>query len=399
MMKRVLILGDGFLQVTIIKAAKNLGCYVIGCDMKSGNPGESLLDEFYNVSTTDCKKILQLAKNLNIDGILTYASDVSAMTVAYVAQELGLPCNPISTVNVMSHKELFHPFLQKHQFKVPKAVTIRNVKELFDFFDVTDQNIMVKPNSSSGSKGVVHVTDRKMLEEAYNEAKKYTKDGDVIIAEEFIQRVGYQIAGDAFIVNGKIAFWGLADEHFDDLCNPLVPIGESFPSTITDDFRLKARSEIERALSVLGYQNGAVNLDFMFDKNGDVIILELGPRNGGNLITDAIYLSCGVDLAEYTVKAALGEDLSDLKDKKMIRNISSYVWHSSQNGIFRNIKILPELQKRVRMNKLFIKSGDRVEKYNNGSFAMGDALLEFDDVNQMNYMMDHMGEYYSINLE
>ena len=83
----------------------------------------------------------------------------------------------------------------------------------------------------------------------------------------------------------------------------------------------------------------------------------------------------------------------------MIRNISSYVWHSSQNGIFRNIKILPELQKRVRMNKLFIKSGDRVEKYNNGSFAMGVALLEFDDVNQMNYMMDHMGEYYSINLE
>lgn len=398
-MKKILILGDGFLQTTVIKAAKRLGCYVIGCDMKTGNPGEALLDEFYPISTTDTEKVLGLARRLEIDGILTYASDVSAMTVAYVAEKLGLPGNPPMTVNIMSHKELFHPFLKKHGFKVPTAVSINGLKELYDFFDSAGGNIMVKPNASSGSKGVTHLTQREMLEEAYNEAKKYSKDGDVIIAEEFIQRVGYQIAGDAFAVDGRLAFFGLADEHFDILSNPLVPIGESFPSTIDDGLRKKAREEIQRALSVLGYRSGAVNLDFMFDENGDVIILELGPRNGGNLITDAILLSCGVDLGEYTVKAALGEDISDLSGRDMKKNISSYVWHSLRDGVFKELVISPELQKKTRLSELFVLPGEEVKRYRNGSFAMGVALFEFENVSQMNDMIDHMERYHTVEVE
>ncbi len=398
-MKKILILGDGYLQITVIKAAKRLGCYVIGCDMKTGNPGEQYLDEFYNISTTDTDQVLALAKRLNIDGILTYASDVSALTVAYVAEKLGLPGNPPATVNTMSHKELFHPFLKEHGFKVPTAAGVHSVEEVYSFFDRAGGNIMVKPNAASGSKGVTHVTEREKLEEAYHEARKYSKDNDVIIVEEFIQRTGYQIAGDAFVADGRIAFFGLADEHFDRLSNPLVPIGESFPSTISDSRREKARAEIQRALSVLGYQNGAVNLDFMFDENGDVIILELGPRNGGNLITDAICLSCGVDLGEYTVKAALGEDISDLRDQEMKRNISSYVWHSFRDGIFKELSISPELQKRILLSELFTKPGEEVKRYNNGSFAMGVALFEFDDVQQMNDMIEHMEAYCSVEMQ
>ena len=398
-MKRILILGDGYLQTTVIKAAKRLGCYVIGCDMKTGNPGEALLDEFYPISTTDTEKVLELAQKCNIDGVLTYASDVSAMTVAYVAEKLGLPGNPPMTVDIMSHKELFHPFLKKHGFKVPTAVSVNCLQALYEFFDSVGGNIMVKPNASSGSKGVTHLTDRKMLEEAYNEARKYSKDSDVIIAEEFIQRTGYQIAGDAFIVNGKIAFFGLADEHFDRLSNPLVPIGESFPSSISYSNRKKAREVIQRALTALDYQNGAVNLDFMFDEAGDVIILELGPRNGGNLITDAISLSCGVDLGEYTVKAALGEDISDLIDKDMTKCISSYVWHSLEDGTFRKLAVSPTFEKRILLSELFVRPGEKIQKYNNGSFALGVALFEFDDVQQMNYTMDHMEEYVSVEVE
>ncbi|MDC7302039.1 hypothetical protein NXH58_09620 [Agathobacter ruminis] len=43
-----------------------------------------------------------MAKELKIDEIMTYASDVSAETVAYVAEEMGLPGNPLETVVIMT---------------------------------------------------------------------------------------------------------------------------------------------------------------------------------------------------------------------------------------------------------------------------------------------------------
>ena len=122
-----------------------------------------------------------------------------------------------------------------------------------------------------------------------------------------IEREGYQIAGDGFLVNGKLVFAGLMNEHFDCLCNPLVPIGESYPSILSEQLREKALAEIQRLLSLLGMKIGAINLDFIVDSCGDVFILEIGPRNGGNLITDALREAREIDLAKLTILAAVGE--------------------------------------------------------------------------------------------
>ena len=108
----------------------------------------------------------------------------------------------------------------------------------------------------------------------------------------------------------------MANEHFNDSCNSLVPVGESFPVRLSASEIMRAKTEVQKAISLLNLKIGAINLDFMFDVDGNIFIIELGPRNGGNLITDAIKMSTGIDLAEYTVKAALGEDISDLREKK-----------------------------------------------------------------------------------
>lgn len=118
----------------------------------------------------------------------------------------------------------------------------------------------------------------------------------MLVAEEFVQRDYYQIAGDAFIVDGKISVFGLANEHFESECNPLVPIGESFPVYLSAEKIAKAREEIQRAVTLLKLKNGAINLDFMFTQTGEVFIIELGLRNGGNLIFGAIYYSYRIDL-------------------------------------------------------------------------------------------------------
>lgn len=395
MAKKLMSLGGNYYQMTAVKAAKRLGCYVIDVDYLPDNPAHKYADEYYNISTLEREEVLALARQKKIDGIISYASDVSAPTAAYVAEQMGLPTNPLKSVEIMTRKDLFHPFLKKHGFFTPCTMQVNKVEDVVDFFEQIDGPIMLKPCSSSGSKGITRIDDKEQIQKAYKEAQKYSQGG-VLVVEEFLQREYYQIAGDAFVVNGKIAYFGLANEHFDRLCNPLVPIGESFPADIGQNQREMARKEIQRALNLLEIKNGAINLDFMFDKKGNVFIIELGPRNGGNLITDAICLAGDVDLAEYTVKAALGEDLSGLKEEPMSRYIASYIYHVLEDGIYEDIFISEKLRGKLRRSEMFVKRGEPVYRFENGGFGIGAALIEFESIEEMLYMMDHMEEYYKI---
>ena len=110
-MKKVLMLGGSLYQVYAIKEAVRLGYYVISCDYLPNNPGHRYAHEYYDVSTTDKNAVLELAKRLQVDGIVAYASDPAAPTAAYVCEKLGLPTSPYRSVEILSKKDLFRRFL------------------------------------------------------------------------------------------------------------------------------------------------------------------------------------------------------------------------------------------------------------------------------------------------
>ena len=90
------MLGGSLYQVYAIKEAVKMGYYVITCDYLPNNPGHQYAHEYYNVSTTDKEAIYELAKRLQVDGVVAYASDPAAPTAAYVCEKLGLPTSPYS---------------------------------------------------------------------------------------------------------------------------------------------------------------------------------------------------------------------------------------------------------------------------------------------------------------
>lgn len=395
MQKKIMLLGGNFYQMTATKAAKRLDCHVISVDYLPDNPAHKYADEYHNVSTIDKDAVLDLAKKLHIDGIWSYASDVSAPTAAYVAEKMGLPTNPYNSVNILTHKDLMRDFLSKHNFNVPQGKGFNDYVEAYEYYKSLDSIVMVKPVDSSGSKGVIKVTKKEEFKDAFDIAMSFSISKKIIV-EEFLERDGYQIAGDAFIVNGKIKFAGLMDEHFDKLCNPLVPIGESYPTTLSNDRREIAISEIQRLMSLLGMKMGAINLDFMFDKRGKLYILEIGPRNGGNLITDAIKEASDVDLAEYTIKSAVGISCDDLKEQKVKQYVASYVIHSLQDGVYEGLWINDEIKDDVVQLDMFINVGDEIKRFENGGCGIGAALIKFDTIEEMNQRMDNMEKYIKV---
>lgn len=391
-MKKIMLLGGNYFQMTATKAAKELGHYVISVDYLPDNPAHKLADEYHNVSTVDKEEVLKLAQELKIDGIVSYASDVSAPTAAYVAEKMGLPTNPYESVMILTHKDLFRPFLIEHGFNSPKSKGFADMKDALEFFRSLGKPAMIKPSDSNGSKGATRVDSEADFEAAFNKAMSFSRQ-KVVIVEEFLIRDGHQIAGDGFIVDGELVFAGFMSEHFDKLCNPLVPIGESYPSYISDELKAKAKAEINRLMKLLGMKFGAINMDFIIDSKGDVYIIEIGPRNGGNLITDVIREASGIDLAKCTIQAALGLEFDRDFDKPIHTYVSSYVVHSLHDGIYDKTEISSEIKDDIILFKDLTQSGDKVQMFDNAALGTGAMLIKYDSIEQMVERMDNMEKY------
>ena len=322
-MKKLMFLGGAMQQIPAIKRAKEWGIYVIICDYLMDNPGQQYADEYYNISTTDKDAVLHLAKKIGIDGIVAYASDPAAPTAAYVANQLSLPGNPYESVNILTQKDLFRDFLQKNGFNCPKAASYHSYEEALKNISLFSFPVMVKPVDASGSKGVVKVEKLSTLQDAVKEALSYSRRKKFII-EEFISKKGYQVSGDGFSVDGKLVFYAFGNQHNDLQCNPYVPAGISLPyhKTLSEQQRLV--DQIQRVFDLLHLRSGAYNFEARYDENGVPYILEIGPRNGGNLIPQIIKYATGVDMVEYTIKAAMGEDLSNLKQVQSDKFVASF---------------------------------------------------------------------------
>lgn len=395
MQKRILFLGGSKFQIPPILYAKEQGHYVITCDYLPDNPGHTFADEYHNVSTTDKDAILKLAKMLNVDGIVAYASDPAAPTQAYVGNKLGLPSNPYESVEILARKDYFRDFLAKHNFLVPKSKSFYNLDDANDWFNELEKPVIVKPVDSSGSKGVTKIEGKEELAVAFDYALQFSREKKVTV-EEFFLRDGYQIAGDGFIVDGKLTFRCWANEHFDKLCNPLVPIGESFPSLMSEYTINQAQNETQRLLNLLGMKHGALNFDFHYNKNGDFSFLELGPRNGGNLIPEVIKYATGVNLVKYTVDSALGIDCSDLQMKDVKGYYSSYMLHSLEDGIVNEVWYSDEIKNNILEENIYICPGDEVKKFDGSNHTLGTMIMKFDSQNEMLEKMDNMEKYLKV---
>ena len=120
-MKKLLLLGGSRYILPVIKAAHELGLYVITCDYLPHNIAHKYSDEYRNVSIIEKDKILDLAKSLNVSGIMSFACDPGVLTAAYVAEKMGLPGGPYESVKILQNKDLFRDFLAKNNFNVPNA--------------------------------------------------------------------------------------------------------------------------------------------------------------------------------------------------------------------------------------------------------------------------------------
>lgn len=401
-MKKLMILGGSRYAIPVIEAAHKLGLYTITCDYLPDNIAHKYSDEYVNVSIIDKDAVLAKAKELQIDGILSFACDPGVVTAAYIAEILNLPfqCS-YESARILQDKGLFRKFLTDNKFNTPKAKRYTNIKEPFKDIDFFNWPVIVKPTDSAGSKGVTKVDTPEELASAIDIAIGGAHN-EAFIIEDFLTFDGYHSSADPFSVNGKLEFVTYSDQLFDkEADNPYTPAYIIWPSSMKKSNQDYLTSETQRLFDLLGIETGIYNIETCVGVNGKPYLMEVSPRGGGCKIAELQRLAFGVDLIENEVRKAVGMSVVDVKQTECDGCWCEMVIHArpGQSGKFNKISIAPEiLDKYVKVIDLSVKKGDLVLPFTGANMALGDMFLRFDNRKELNDVISKNTEWLQIEL-
>ena len=105
-MKKLMIMGAGIYQVPLIKKAKEMGIYTIAVSIPGKYPGFAVADEVCHINTVDYDAVLKVAREKQVDGIVTAGTDVAVITIGKVCDELGLCGLSFEAAKIASDKML-----------------------------------------------------------------------------------------------------------------------------------------------------------------------------------------------------------------------------------------------------------------------------------------------------
>lgn len=299
-MKKLAIIGASYLQMPLVLKAKEMGLETHCFAWEEGAVCKSVADFFYPISILEKENILDICRKIKIDGITSIASDAAVPTICYVASQLGLISNNYEDALVMTDKfEMRNRFIQ-YKVSCPKFTFASEAFSVEGF----RCPLIVKPTDRSGSRGVMKVSDRSQLQDAINRAKKESFSNQAIV-EEFIS--GVEVSVEAISWKGKHYILTITDKvTTGSPC--FVELEHHQPSQLSKDIQLKIKDETIKALNAINVKYGASHSEFKITETGEVVVIEVGARMGGDFIgSDLVMLSTGYDFLKGVIEVALNE--------------------------------------------------------------------------------------------
>lgn len=257
---------------------------------------------FYPISILEKERILEVCQKLNIDGVVSIASDNAVPTVSYIASKMNLKTyNSFNDTEITTDK-----YAMRTQF-VSKGISC-------PFFFQTDSNgnesldklvfpLIVKPVDRSGSIGVTKVNDKNSLKMAIQRACEYSFKKKAIV-EEFIE--GDEVSVETISWMGEHFILAITDKITSE--EPyFAEIAHHQPSELPKAAQQKIKDETIKVLNSLNIKFGASHTEIKINPNGDVLLIETGARMGGDFIgSDLVRLSTGYDFVNGIIEIALG---------------------------------------------------------------------------------------------
>jgi biotin carboxylase len=382
----LIIVGGGILQIPAVEEAHKMGLKVVILDKSLQAPAMAVADEKAFISTKDIDAAINYAKEFskthNVVGVYTQGTDVE-LTVANIAKELGLPGIDVQSANDCNNKIEMRKRLAKHNIPGPKFDFADNYEQVKYKAEKLGYPLVVKSIDNSGSRGIRILDNENLLEQACEEAQKYSFYDKRILLEEYLDGEEYSV--DTIVYNNIVYPCGISDREFDYSKEFAIQTGSVTPSRLPENIQNEMYNLMSQAAKAMGIDKGAFKGDLILcgDKPK---ILEVTARLSGGF--DSQYrkpYSFGINLIKATIDISIGNklDFRDIVPKwvKYSKTTSPF----PQSGKITEISGLDALKniKGVRNIFLLVKEGDIVEDYKHCVNRVGYIILSADSYEEL----------------
>lgn len=299
--KNIAIIGASYLQLPLIEKAKEMGFLTHVFAWKANDIGETAADYFYPISITEVDEITNKCREIGIDGICSIATDLGNCTVNYVANKLGLPCNSMECTRMSTNKHLMRRAFEMNGDPSPQSFLVNSSTDLSKIR--IEYPIIVKPTDRSGSRGIFKLENSEKLVQAVEDAIEASFEKKALI-EEYVEGQEYSVEGISY--NGIHHILAMTLKYTTGAPH-FIETGHLEPASVSNEVFERVVKVVEHALDTLKIKNGASHSEIKIDDDGNIRIIEIGSRMGGDAIgSDLVFYSTGIDYVKAVIYIACG---------------------------------------------------------------------------------------------
>jgi biotin carboxylase len=366
-LKTLLIVSGGIEAVPGIQLAKEMGLYVVVSDANPNAPGFEYADDSIIASTYDVNETVQKAKQYHetvrqFDGVMCIASDVP-LTVAAVANELGLPGIPIASAELAMDKMAMKIKFHEDGVPIPQFIQIDNRDQLKEIIKDWGYPVVIKPVDSRGARGVLRLSKEVDLDWAWAHSKENSPTGRVMV-EKYLE--GPQVSTESMMIEGVCYTVGFSDRNYEFLekyAPYIIENGGDLPSFLPKETQYEVKNVVEKAALSMGIKNGIVKGDIVVH-DGKPYVIELAARlSGGYFCTHEIPMNTGVDLVGNAIKMAIGEKINPVDLIPKVNNNICQRYIFPKLGIINKIYGIDKLENNssIKYYNLHARAGQKIE--------------------------------------
>ena len=335
---KVLVLAGACSQIVLLKQLKERGMTTILADNNENAVARPYADKFVKVDLLNIDAVRAVAKENNVDLVLSVCADQVLITAAKVSEDLGLPCYiDYQTACNVSDKGYMKETFERCGIPTSKHIFISQL----DPSKISGMSypLVVKPADAYSSKGVRKATDYSELEVFFAEAAKISRSG-LVIVEEFNE--GAELTVDFQIVDGKAVFLTASNTEKVNYQDRFLAFRTRNPAAVSDETIERIKVIGQKIADAFALKNSPMLVQLITDGKKESV-LEFCARTGGGAKYLLVKMATGFDPITAVLDITLGKKVcvDEIKsESKYITNEFLY----SYPGVFDHLEGFEELK-------------------------------------------------------
>lgn len=363
--KKLLILGGNPETTPLVKMANNMGILTIVTSARHTDDAKKVAWKAYDIDGMDVPKIISLAREEKVDGVLVGVADILVPSYCKVCEALGLPCYATKEiVDVFAFKDVFKKTCESYGIHgIPEYHLDAEMKQ--SDMDRIQYPVMIKPVDNGGGVGMTVAYNEAELREGVKKALDASKMKRFIV-ERYMEcdDMGMYYTFKDGVCSASCIYDRYTTDEQPGLSR--VCLGGTYPSKHIKMYFKKMHNNALRMFKDIGIKNGILMLSGFYE-NGEFYVYDTGFRLQGEAPHLLIKAIQGFDQREMLIRFALTGSEGDLDlevadDAYFRGKWAATLWFLLKKGTISQINGLEDIGKdrRVVANVQRLHEGDTV---------------------------------------